>query len=147
MRIWGQYRQLDAPYVRAKIVCKQFGIEKTVNFLVDLGAAATIIGPRDAKRLRIPYDQLKLIEGGVSGVGRRAKTCLMPETQLIFRTETGKFEARSHHLFVLAPVAKTLSKDERFIPSLLGRDFLNQMALLTDQRQNLVLITDEMLTV
>ena len=147
MRIRGQYRQFDAPYVRAKIVCKQFGIEKTINFLVDLGAAATIIGPRDAKRLRIPYDQFKLIEGGVSGVGGRAKTCLMPETQLIFRTETGKFEASFPHLFVLAPVAKTLSKEEKIIPSLLGRDFLNQMALLTDKRQELVLITDEVLTV
>jgi len=147
MRIRGYYRQLDAPYMRAKIVCKQFGIEKTVNFLVDLGAAATIIGPRDAKRLRIPYNQLKLVEGGVSGVGGRAETCLMPETQLVFRIETGNFEASFHHLLVLEPVAKTLSKDERLIPSLLGRDFLNQMALLTDKRQNLVLITDEFLTV
>ncbi len=146
MRIRGGYRKPDAPYIKARLVCKRLGIDNTVNFLVDLGAAVTIISPRDAQRLGIHYDQLKLIEGGVSGVGGLAKTCLMPKTQLIFRAETGNFAADFYRLFVLQPAAKILSKYERLIPSLLGRDFLNQMALLTDHRHNLVLITDEVLT-
>ncbi len=96
--------------------------------------------------LVIRYNQLESIKAGVSGVGGRAKTCLMSETQLIFRAEKGNFEANFHHLLVLQPASKTLSKTEKLIPSLLGRDFLNQMALLVDKRNNLVLITDEVLT-
>lgn len=101
MRIWGRYRKPDAPYVKARIICKRLGIDNTVDFLVDLGASVTIISPRDARRLGIRYNQLKLIRGGVSGVGGRAKTCLMPETQLIFRTDKGKFEVNFSRLSVL----------------------------------------------
>jgi len=147
MRIQGYFGQFDAPYVKARIICKRLGIDDTIVFLVDLGASVTIIGPPDVERLGIPYDRLTKIRRGVSGVGGRAKTFLMPDAQLIFKSETGNYKADINHLFVLKSSSRTLSTDEKIIPSLLGRDFLNQMALLTDKRQNLVLITDEVLTV
>jgi hypothetical protein len=71
----------------------------------------------------------------------------MPETKIIFRAEKGNFEASFRHLLVLQPASKILSKTEKLIPSLLGRDFLNQMALLVDKRKNLVLITDADFTI
>jgi hypothetical protein len=71
----------------------------------------------------------------------------MPETQLIFRSGKGNFDVNFYRLLVLQPASKTLSKTDKLIPSLLGRDFLNQMALLVDKRKNLVLITDEDFTI
>jgi len=67
MKIFGYWGRFDAPYVEVRVVCKKFGIDRKIRFLID-------------------------------------------------------------------------------IPSLLGRDFLNQMALLVDHRNDLVLITDEVLT-
>jgi predicted aspartyl protease len=147
MRIQGYFGQFDAPYVKARIICKQLGIDEVIIFLVDLGAAVTLISPPDAERLGIPYHLLTKIRRGVSGVGGRAKTYLMPNAQLIFKTETGNFKASINRLFVLRASSRELSASEKLIPSLLGRDFLNQIALLTDKRQDLVLITDEVLTV
>jgi len=147
MRILGSFGQLGAPYVKARVICKRLGIDETLIFLVDLGASVTIISPLDAKFLGIPYNRITRVRRGVSGVGGRAKTYLMSDTQLIFKSETGNYKAGLNHLFVLKPGSRTLSTDEKLIPSLLGRDFLNQMALLVDNRHELVLITDEVLTV
>jgi hypothetical protein len=146
MRIQGYFGQFDAPYVEARIICKQLGIDDAIILLVDLGASVTIIGPPDAERLGIPYHRLTRIRRGVSGVGGRAQTYLMADAQLIFKTKTRNFKADINRLFVLKSSSRKLSTSEKLIPNLLGRDFLNQMALLVDKRQNLVLITDEILT-
>jgi hypothetical protein len=51
------------------------------------------------------------------------------------------------HVFVIKPAHKRDPEVQKLIPSILGRDFLNQMALLVDKRKDLVLITDEDFTI
>jgi hypothetical protein len=143
MKIRGYWGQFDAPYVRVRFICTRFGINGTIHFLIDLGASSTMISESDAKRLKIDYAQLKHLRSGMTGIGGKAKTYLMEGIELYFEADEGSYFANTSHIFVTRH-AKSLDPESRkLIPSLLGRDFLNQMALLTDYRQDLVLITDE----
>jgi len=103
MKIFGSWGRFDAPYVEARFVCRRFGIDAKILFL-------------------------------------------MEDIELYFESDRGFYRANHDHIFVIKDAHKRDRKVEKLIPSLLGRDFLNQMALLTDKRQNLVLITDEILT-
>lgn len=147
MKIFGYWGRFDAPYVEARVVCKKFGIDSKIRFLIDLGASSTIISEADAEKLKINYAPLQKLSQGMTGIGGSAKTYLMEGIELYFESDGGSYRANHDHVFVIKNDKKRDSKIKKLIPSLLGRDFLNQMALLTDKRQELVLITDEVLTV
>jgi hypothetical protein len=147
MKIFGYWGRFDAPYVKVRFVCKRFGIDRKIRFLIDLGASSTIISEKDAEKLKIDYTSLQKLPKGMAGIGGRAKTYFMDGVDLYFESDRGLYRPNKNHIFVIKNAAKRDLKIKQLIPSLLGRDFLNQMALLTDHRQDLVLITDEVLTV
>lgn len=80
------------------------------------------------------------------GIGGSAKTYWMEDIELYFESDRGFYRANHDHIFVIKDAHKRDRKVEKLIPSLLGRDLLNQMASAVDKRNNLVLITDEVLT-
>lgn len=147
MRIQGYWGRFEAPHVKARFVCKKFGIDEVVAFMIDLGASATIISEKDALALGIDYAGLQKLRKGVTGIGGRAKTYLMEGIELYFKSDRGLYIANMDHVFVIKHAHKHDPEVEKLIPSLLGRDFLNQMALLVVKRKNLVLITDEDFTI
>ncbi|MCI0698059.1 retroviral-like aspartic protease family protein [candidate division KSB1 bacterium] len=147
MKIRGYWGRFDAPFVKAQFACKKFGINEIVDFMVDLGASCTIISDKDAQALGIDYASLQKLRKGVSGIGGQAKTYLLEEIELYFKSDLGLHRANMDHVFVIKQAHKRGPEVLKLIPSILGRDFLNQMALLVDKRNNLVLITDEVLTV
>jgi hypothetical protein len=138
MKIFGYWGRFDAPYVKVRFVCKRFGIDRKIRFLIDLGASSTIISENDAEKLKIDYTSLQKLPKGMTGIGGSAKTYLMEGIELYFESERGLYRPNMNHIFVIKNAAKRNSKIKQLIPSLLGRDFLNQMALLVDKRQNLV---------
>jgi hypothetical protein len=146
MKIFGYWGRFDAPYVEVRFVCRRFGIDGKILFLIDLGASSTIISETDAQQLKIDYTPLKKLSKGMTGIGGSAKTYLMEGIELYFESDRGLYRPNMDHIFVIKNATRHDSKIKKLIPSLLGRDFLNQMALLVDKRQNLVLITDEVLT-
>jgi hypothetical protein len=83
----------------------------------------------------------------MAGIGGRAKTYFMDGIELYFESDRGLYCPNMDHIFVIKNAARHDLKIKQLIPSLLGRDFLNQMALLVDKRKNLVLITDEDFTI
>jgi hypothetical protein len=130
MKIRGYWGRFEAAYVDIRFVSKKFGIDEIVPFLVDLGASSTIISDKDAQNLGIDYSRLQKLKKGVTGIGGRAKTFLMEEVDLFFDSDTGLHRAQMDHLLVIKYALKQGSKIGQVIPSLLGRDFLNQMALI-----------------
>jgi hypothetical protein len=147
MKIRGYWGRFDAPFVKARFACKKFGINDVVNFMVDLGASSTIISDKDAQALGIAYAGLQKLSRGVTGIGGQVKTYLMKGIDLSFKSDLGLYRANMDHVFVIKQAQKRDPQAEKLIPSILGRDFLNQMALLVDKRKNLVLITDEDFTI
>jgi len=147
MKIFGYWGRFDAPYVKVRFVCKKFGIDGKIIFLIDLGSSSTVISETDAEKLKIDYAPLQKLSKGMTGIGGSAKTYLMEDIELYFESDRGFYRANHDHIFVIKNGAKRDSKIKQLIPSLLGRDFLNQMAVLAGKRHNLVLITDEVLTV
>jgi hypothetical protein len=75
-----------------------------------------------------------------------AKAYVMDGVELYFESDQGLYRANTNSVFVIKQAIERGSKIERVIPNLLGRDFLNQMALVVDRRNDFVLITDEVLT-
>jgi predicted aspartyl protease len=73
MKMRGYWGRFDAAYVDVRFVCKRFGIDEVVPFLIDLGASSTIISDKDAKNLGIDYNALQKLPRGVTGIGGRAK--------------------------------------------------------------------------
>ncbi|MCI0614413.1 retroviral-like aspartic protease family protein [bacterium] len=147
MKIPGYWGRFDAAYVDVRFVSKKFGVDEIVPFLIDLGASSTIISDKDAQNLGIDYSRLQKLKKGVTGIGGRAKTYLMEEVDLFFDSDAGLYRAQMDHRLVIKHALKQGSKVGQVIPSLLGRDFLNQMALIVDKRKDLVLMTDEDFTV
>lgn len=64
MKIFGSWGRFDAPYVEARFVCRRFGIDGKILFLIDIGSSSTVISETDAKKLKIDYTSLqKLVKG------------------------------------------------------------------------------------
>ena len=124
------------PYVDAQIVLPRFGVTTRVPLLVDTGADTTIIHWNDRRRLLAPNgsplaadaDFLGDVEAtGIAGAQVRYGS---EEAVLAFGTEEGG------RLLARARVHIELNRPPRPVPSLLGRDLLNQMRMDYDFGRN-----------
>ncbi len=147
MKIRGYWGRFDAPHVEVRFICQKFGIDAKVRFLIDIGASSTIISEKDAKKLKLDYASLQKLKTGMTGIGGSVVTYLINGVELYFQSDRGLYHANIDHVFAIKHAQKLGAKVKKFIPSLLGRDFLNQMAFLIDKRKDLVLITDEDFTI
>lgn len=148
MRIEGEWGKPDAPYIDAFLSHPGLGIEQAIKFLVDTGASKTHILDNDAARLKIDYSQLTQQEEGTVGIGGVVETYVMPQVTLFFRTHNGKLHEESlKNIFVLNHHLEEMEKEERerikLLPSILGRDVLNQFKLVLCKADHLVVLTDE----
>ncbi len=143
MRILGIWEKYDAPYVIATLVSNQFKIEHEVKFLIDTGASKTIVSDKDAALMRVDYRKLDKTEATL-GIGGLVDTYLLPEVKLFFKSEEGIHEEYLSEIFVIRHRIRNprIAERVKYIPSLLGRDFLNRYTLYLDKRKNQVLITD-----
>jgi len=147
VKIKGYFGRFDAPFVKARLVCARLAIDSSVRLLIDTGATETIISDNDALRLGIDNNQLQKLKKGVTGIGGEVETYSMSEVKLLFEADEQIYQAE----FDKVLVTKHNLEDERvaemvkWIPSLLGRDFLNRFSVIIDKRVEVVLITDEYL--
>ena len=144
MRIRGCFGQFEAPYVNTLIMVRGKIVDE-VRFLVDTGAYETIMSEKDANRLRIDYSTLPKREEGLLGIGGITESYLLKGITIFFPIEDGNFLGWEINL----PVMKYQFKDKeiekriKWIPSLLGRNFLNKFTLIVNKQKGIVLITDE----
>ncbi len=126
--IAGYFTEQGLPYVQARLVLPRIGVDSDVVFLVDTGAASTVLHSNDANDLDCPNDRLILPQSfeGVGGV-----LTYYRETALIkFSHGDG-----THDLAVQIAIAKPGSPTDG-LPSLLGRDILNRMRMDYDFPQD-----------
>lgn len=132
----------EAAYVVAVLESETLGMRETVEFLVDTGASRTTICDKDAVRLGIDFRRLKRLSEGMLGIGGLVDTYVMSDAKLTFRTEDGESHVEN---FDRIYVLKHVVRDEKTMrtPSILGRDMLNEHALVYDKRHEMAYVTDE----
>lgn len=143
MKISG-YFQSDAPYVLATVIQEDINLAGYVRFLVDSGASTTVLSQTDAVNLEINCDHLQQLPGGILGVGGVVDAFIIPQITLSFQTDTEIFSIEMNQIYVIRRSSNDLKNrtSSNKIPSLLGRDFLNQYTLIMNQTENLLCITD-----
>ncbi len=137
--IKGEIQSNGLPVVECYLTLPRFGITRHMTFLVDTGAYATCIHPRDGRPARIPFGQL---ESSVTsdGVGGAAK--YFREKAVLEFVDAEEMEIRTHKVEVL--IAKPDSNPNHSVNrlhSLLGRDVIDRWRMLYDRTDNLLEFT------
>lgn len=134
--IKGEFRgqePLPSPSITAFVEVPNLGVSASVEFLVDTGATRTVIHPRDALKFGIDIatyaaDACPRTFSGVGGdasYGVEDSILHFKNDKTNLRTFIGPLDPSQFD--------SALNKN---IPSLLGRDFLNQGRLIVDYENN-----------
>jgi len=120
-------------YIPAIVVCNSLSFVEIIRFLVDTGASRTTISEGDASRYGINFSTLK--KGGIAlGIGGTAETYNMEDVILAFKKEgeRGFYKLRLPKLGVVKHTTTNSALKRRLmvLPSLLGRDVLDQFELI-----------------
>ena len=135
-RINGRFREqepLPSPLVTAVVEIPNLGVSASVEFLVDTGAARTVFHPGDVLKFGIDIvtysaDACPRTFSGVGGeasYGVEDAILHFKNAKVNLRTLIGPLDTRQFD-FAL----------KKHVPSLLGRDFLNQGRLIVDYENN-----------
>lgn len=125
--IIGELGRLDRPYVHCGLSLPRLGIVvDDVTFLVDTGADATYLHPRDGMDAGVPFD---LLQGRSTSRGVGGVASYFPEpAALVFADEaTGQHYGYRININVAEP-----GNISDRIPSLLGRDVIRRWQMYYD---------------
>ena len=125
----GQGQQV--PSVQARVVIPDFEVEGDVTFLLDTGADVSLIMPKDARRLGIPFESLEPTGNLVRGVGG-ASRLYRADASLAFSDHENAYIYRID-LAITEP-----SEHTEALPSLLGRDILNRWLMRYEAPHNVL---------
>ena len=130
--IIGTIRHDAQPMVTGTVRLHRLQIETEVHFLIDTGAAESMIHPGDADFLGIDYSNLKCPRL-VSGIGGDA-TAFQEHAHLLFR-DAATSEWYDYRILLLITEPSSHNTD---YPSLLGRNILRQWTTLYDPTNDVV---------
>lgn len=122
-------------------------MRRAVSFVVDTGVLRTIISERDALKLGIEFDSVAKMEEGMLGIGGFADTYYVEDVRLGFYSEEHRRHVERLDRIFISRQADLPEEIKNQIPSLLGRDVINKLALVVDKRRELVALTDEALLI
>ena len=126
----GYFSTAGVPYVRAHLALPRLGVAGSFDFLVDTGAASTVLHPRDGAGLDCPFNQLVMpIE--FEGVGGTQTYYLEPA--MLKLGDSDDMDPFSIQLSIAKPAPSVDRLD-----SLLGRDVLNRLRMEYDFPQGLL---------
>lgn len=123
------------PYIEAGLVIPSLGCYGLVSFLFDTGADVTTLMPLDGTRLQVDYDLLKF-DVPVGGIGGSAN-CAAVEANIVFPSDDS--------IYSYGIDLTVYERDEELVglPSLLGRDVIDQWRVTYDRRNGMLLAEDE----
>ena len=126
--ITGEYGEAGYPYVEGRIIIPRLDVNEGISFLVDTGAHATCIHPRDAKATRIPFHSLrnKIYSHGIGG-----RSPYFQESALISFRDGDLTRIYNTLLLIAEP-----NEHNQSIPSLLGLNIINHWDLCLYPAEN-----------
>ena len=127
----GYYSQLEdppAPYLRVQVRFPTPGIEGELDFLVDSGADTTALLPDDMEKLGILYRSIAGKQKTASGIGGAAKCKSL--FALLAIDDDAVLGGKRQFEMDIDLFARRRGLDR--LPSLLGRDVLNQFVCTFD---------------
>lgn len=115
------------PILNGYIKVGRPNIEGSVSFMVDTGANKTVLMPKDALKLGVDFSQLGT-PGKAGGVGAPAKIHIAAAT-VSLRDDDDEWVDHFIDLGIVEPDPEGGNKD---MPSLLGRDIINDYRMIFD---------------
>jgi hypothetical protein len=113
------------PYFEGRLYLPRLKIVALISFLADTGADQTTVMPLDGNKAAIPYNALKNPHPAV-GIGGQAQT-FAENAILTFAHPGVALYSYEFKISIMEP-----SKDIMHVPSLLGRDIMNNWNLRID---------------
>jgi predicted aspartyl protease len=128
-----------APFVQAYLLLPKLNIEGLINFLIDSGADITTLSILDAERLSIDYRRLQHNLVNVDGVGGE-QSFYQEDALLMVRDESSETYMFQIKIDITRRI-KAKIKQQRRLPSVLGRDIMNQCNLIVNYQQAIIELT------
>ena|SRR3972149_346273 len=122
------------PYIEGRLIFPRLNIRANISFCVDTGADRSLLLPSDGVRLGLDYAALSGNQESV-GVGGLCRN-FTEQAALVF-TDPGRYL----YVYVLSLAIRPPGADIMDLPSLLGRDILNQWRMRYDASKNLLAFT------
>ena len=124
-----------APYVSGSVYLPRLGVGDRVDFLLDTGADATTLHPRDADKLGVRADMLGPAIVSARGIGGQMQ--YTPEYALVsfYDGTVGDWRDFRIQVYIASPDSEYEAAN---LPSLLGRDILNRCRCTLDAPENYV---------
>ena len=137
--IRGEFGPTGRPVVEGNLTLPRFGVERNITFLVDTGADATCIHPRDGTLAAIPFDQL---ENAVTSNGVGGPATYFRERAVL---EFLDGDARAFHSYevdvLIAKPAADPMHSINPLHSLLGRDIIDRWRMVYDRTEGILEFT------
>ncbi len=143
MRLYGYFKPgTTGAYIDVYVSLPALGIKKNIEFLIDTGAAKTVVMEGDSEILGIDYNILSKSAIGLIGIGGSIETYDARNASLHFALKTGEEHVIKMDSIRIAKRTK-MAVIKPSMPSMIGRDILNKYKLEYDKRHDSVFITDE----
>jgi hypothetical protein len=115
-----------SPFIEASVHFPRLQLWGYVSFLADTGASGTVLMPLDSKKLAINFNQLKN--------RKSSRTVGGPADGYMERGVLGFLDEHIHKIYAYEIEIQifTPTRDNATLPSLLGRDVLNQWRVVID---------------
>jgi hypothetical protein len=143
MRVYGFFRGRD-PFIRVTLNQSHWDNPKAVEFLLDTGSSQTVLNEGDARDLGIELARLPKSKD-VFGVGGRVTTLTLADVLFSISADDGGVVIYRFDLPVLKHRTRDSTVRRRLLhlPSLLGRDVLQDFTLVINWPESIVFLTDE----
>jgi hypothetical protein len=124
------FHTLPAPYVQAALLLPRLRLEGLVNFMIDTGADNTTLSLIDVERMNLDYRRLKrdslVPVEGIAG----EQYFYREEAILMLRDENGEIYIFPIDVHIPKRGGASQSNRQRRLPSVLGRDVVNQCSIV-----------------
>ncbi|MBA7480330.1 hypothetical protein ES707_15781 [subsurface metagenome] len=135
------FHTLPAPYVQAFLVLPRIELRGLINFMIDTGADNTTLSLIDVERMNLDYRRLRRdSQTPVDGIGGE-QYFYQEEAVLIIRDENGEIYTFPIHAHIPKRGRGEQANRQRKLPSVLGRDVINQVRLSVDFHDGIVELT------
>ena len=122
--IIGGFDGRGRPYVECRVVIPRLQVNESIRFLLDTGADNTSLHPLDARRARIPFDQLgnRTNSRGIGGTSSYFR-----EPAFLVFDDDSQLRIYEVELRIAEP-----NDNNQRLPSLLGRNIINHWYMQYD---------------